>query len=497
MLFNSYVFLFLFLPITLAIYFVAGRRSHRLAIAWMALASLGFYAWWNPPYILLLLASVLFNYGAGQALIRAPNPASRRGLLAVAVVADLALLGYFKYANFFLDSARALFDTNWDVGAIILPLGISFFTFTQITFLVDTARGQVKEVDFTRYLLFVTYFPHLIAGPILHHAEMMPQFARPDIARFSSRRMALGLSIFTVGLLKKVVLADSIAVHASPMFEAAAHGGHFTAVESWSGALAYTLQLYFDFSGYSDMAIGLARMIGVRLPLNFNSPYKSASIIEFWRRWHMTLSRFLRDYVYFSLGGNRRGPSRRYVNLMLTMLLGGLWHGAGWTFVLWGALHGFYLLINHAWIAVAGVPATPSRARRVGAALLTFLAVVVAWVLFRAPSLGAAMNVLAGMVGVHGVWPADMTKAQSATLAAGWGWVVGLLAIVWLLPNTQEIFARYRLELRRHPWPNVLPLPILGVRWRLTTGWACLLALGAVVAVVRLTRPSEFIYFQF
>ena len=497
MLFNSYVFLFLFLPVTLAIYFVAGRWSRRLAVLWMAMASLGFYAWWNPPYVGLLLGSILFNYAIGLMLVRLSGATSRRGLLAVAVAANLALLGYFKYANFFVANARILFDTHWQLAPILLPLGISFFTFTQITFLVDTARGQAKEVDFVRYLLFVTYFPHLIAGPILHHSEMMPQFARADIARFSSRRVALGISIFAIGLVKKVVLADGIAGHASPMFDAAAHGVAPSAIAAWSGALAYTLQLYFDFSGYTDMAIGLARMIGVRLPLNFDSPYKSLSIIAFWRRWHMTLSRFLRDYVYFALGGNRRGAARRYINLMATMLLGGLWHGAGWTFILWGALHGGYLLVNHAWNALVGVPEAPGRARRLAAGLLTFLAVVVAWVLFRAADIDAAGRVLTGMIGRHGALPEDMDKAQWSSMTTGWCWIGALLAIVWLAPNTQEIFRRYRLE-RAAQWrPRLALVPMLALRWRLSAAWACVMALGIGIAVLRMSRPTEFIYFQF
>ncbi len=504
MLFNSFYFVFFFRPLTLGLFFLAGRFSHRLAIAWMTLASLAFYAWWNPPYVLLLLLSILFNYGAGLALIRSPGP-TRRRLLAVAVAGNLLLLGYFKYANFFLDAVAP--GAGWSLGAIVLPLGISFFTFTQIAFLVDTASGEVAELNFIRYALFVTYFPHLIAGPILHHKEMMPQFAQPYISRFSANRLGLGLSLFTLGLGKKIFLADPIAAYASPVFDAAATGAGPALLPSWGAALAYTLQIYFDFSGYSDMAIGLGRMVGVRLPLNFHSPYKAGSIIEFWRRWHMTLSRFLRAYLYIPLGGNRKGPRRRTVNLMATMLLGGLWHGAGWTFVLWGALHGLYLVINHAWRR-SRPPGAACRAGRLAGGVVTFLAVVVAWVPFRAVTLQAALSMLAGMAGLHGIngmsaaslyaqgdlW---MAPPKPVDWGLGWIWIAGLLLMVWFLPNTQEIFARYRCLGAEHPVPDRLPLPQLGWRWRRSTAWATLTALVLAGALTQFGRASEFIYFQF
>ena len=501
MLFNSYAFLFVFLPMVSVVFFAAGRFSHRLAVLWLAIASLGFYAWWNPLYVGLLVASVLFNYSAGLILLRPIPLARRRCLLAAAIAADLLLLGYFKYANFFLDAAGALFAGHWSLGPVMLPLGISFFTFTQIAFLVDTARGEVAEVDFVRYLLFVTYFPHLIAGPILHHKEMMPQFAQPRISRFRPNWMALGLSVFTVGLLKKVVLADGIAAYATPVFDAAARGVPPSLTEAWGGALAYTLQLYFDFSGYSDMAIGLARMIGVRLPLNFHSPYKAGSIIQFWRRWHMTLSRFLRDYLYFPLGGNRRGRRRRLVNLMVTMLLGGLWHGAGWTYLLWGGVHGFFLVVNHAWVAVAGRFGAPGPVRRLLGGVLTFICVVLAWVIFRAEGLPAAGVMMASLLGWHGMIPAArvvvVAGAKPIDWATGWGWILGLLAVVWLMPNTQEIFARYRMLGADHPRVDKLPIPILRMTWRRSPAAAGLLAVAGVVAVLYLSRGSEFIYFQF
>ena len=343
MLFNSFAFIFVYLPVVLAVFFWIGRRNHECAAGWLAVASLVFYGYWDYRYIPLLLASIGFNYWAGLHIDQTVKPA-RKQWLTFAVTANLLLLAYFKYANFFLHSINSIGHTDFQTLDMVLPIGISFYTFTQIAFLVDTYQGKVKEYRFVHYLLFVTYFPHLIAGPVLHHKEMMPQFADGRNYHPTSANIAIGMSIFVVGLAKKLLIADNIAPLANPIFSPDAHP---QLIEAWIGTLAFTFQLYFDFSAYSDMAIGLSRMFGVKLPLNFNSPYKSQNIIEFWRRWHMTLSRFLRDYLYIPLGGSRDGSFNRYRNLMITMLLGGLWHGAGWTFVVWGGLHGFYLVIKN------------------------------------------------------------------------------------------------------------------------------------------------------
>ncbi|MBT5260335.1 MAG: MBOAT family protein, partial [Nitrospina sp.] len=346
MLFNSYAFIFLFLPVTLLGFQLIGNRGHcRVAVSWLIGASLFFYGWWNPAYLGLILTSILFNYAVGVSLGSRPA----KTVLVVGIAANLGLLGYFKYANFFVDNINALTGSDIVLERIILPLAISFFTFQQITYLVDTYRGETQECDFLRYCLFVTFFPQLIAGPIVHHREMMPQFAKDTFCRLKAKHLAVGLTIFSVGLFKKVILADGIAVYSTPVFDAAEAGVILTFVDAWCGALAFTFQLYFDFSGYSDMAIGLGRMFGIILPVNFFSPYKASNIIEFWRRWHITLSRFARDYLYIPLGGNRKGTLLRFANLMITMLLIGLWHGAGWTFVIWGGLHGSYLVINHGW----------------------------------------------------------------------------------------------------------------------------------------------------
>jgi D-alanyl-lipoteichoic acid acyltransferase DltB (MBOAT superfamily) len=351
-----------------------------------------------------------------------------------------------------------------------------------------------KEYDPIDYGLFVTYFPHLIAGPILHHKEMMPQFKGLRADRLRADDVAVGLTIFIIGLFKKVVLADGVAAYVPTAFGGAAEPELGAA---WMGTLAYTLQLYFDFSGYSDMAVGLSRLFGVDLPLNFDSPYKAGSIVEFWRRWHMTLSRFLRDYLYIPLGGGRCGPARRYANLMATMILGGLWHGAGWTFAAWGALHGGYLVLNHLWRALKRrlglLPGEPGPLRRLGAWALTFLAVVVAWVPFRATSWGQAREVLEGLAGLNGLALTALPDLQA--LVTGWAWILALLAIAWLAPNTQEIMADHLPQMRgRHPHP-ALARRLL--RWRPSPLPAAVCALAAIAALGHLANVSEFLYFQF
>ena len=524
MLFNSYEFLFLFLPITLAGYFLIAGRRHEPSIAWLFAASLFFYGWWNPAYVGLLVASILFNFSMGSAISRAHRTGSaarKKRLLMAAVGADLALLAYYKYANFFLDNANELLGLGWTMEAVILPLGISFFTFTQIAFLVDAYRGEVREHNFIHYGLFVTYFPHLIAGPVLHHKEMMPQFAMQKAHGLHWEALAVGLTFFVFGLFKKVGLADGVAPFASPVFDAAAAGQTLTLLDAWSGALAYTLQLYFDFSGYSDMAIGLSLMFGIRLPLNFNSPYKAGNIIDFWRRWHMTLSRFLRDYLYFALGGNRKGTRRRYFNLMATMLLGGLWHGAGWTFVIWGGLHGLYLCINHGWVSlrrrVCGNRAA-GRTERAAGWLLTFVAVVVGWVFFRAADVDAALAMLQGMLGLNGValpnaiaarlgsaWPTLVDLGFTSYLGGGsqfvlaWLWVLLLLMIVLALPNTQQIIRRFEPASRADDAGarGEAGVGHRGLAWAPSPTWAVAVGLMAASGVLAMNSVSEFLYFQF
>ena len=519
MLFNSYAFILFYFPATFGVFFAIGRYSRSLAALWLFAASLFFYGWWNPAYVSLLIASILFNFALGSAISREHRRGHDNGkkwLLVAAVATNLSLLAYYKYANFFLANANAMFGTAWHLENVILPLGISFFTFTQIAFLVDAYRGEVKESNFIHYGLFVSYFPHLIAGPVLHHREMMPQFAHERTYRLHWENVSVGLTVFTIGLFKKVVLADSVGPFAAPVFSAATAGASLTLLEAWCGVLAYTLQLYFDFSGYSDMAIGLSKMFGILLPLNFDSPYKASSIVDFWRRWHMTLSRFLRDYLYIPLGGNRFGLLRRYMNLIATMLLGGLWHGAGWTFIIWGGLHGVYLCVNHAWTRLrgrllGGVPVT--RMERLVSTLLTFLAVVVGWVFFRASDATSAVSILLAMAGRNGImipnsWPAAWylhaglerlgIGNRLAVPASGFDilgtspyWILALLAIAWAMPNTQQFMARFSPALET---ASALPgRP----QWTPTLGWAMVTGLLATIAFLHLTKVSEFLYFQF
>jgi len=460
----------------------------------------------------LLLASIALNYGGGLIVDHARrNQSYLRFKTGVMVVANLMLLGYFKYANFFVDTVNQL-GGHLDVMSIVLPMGISFFTFTQIAYIVDVSKGNRGEQNFVRYLLFVTWFPHLVAGPVLHHKQMMPQFRSmaQGTMRLNSEMISVGLSMFAMGLFKKVVLADNIAIFANPVFDAAANGKSPMMAEAWVALLAYSLQLYFDFSGYSDMAIGLSRIFGVRLPLNFDSPYKATSIVDFWRRWHMTLSSFLRDYLYIPLGGNRNGEARRYVNLFLTMLLGGLWHGASWNFVIWGALHGMYLIINNLWARYVAPSSSDSSVRWNWIyAPLTFFAVVMAWVPFRAADFSAAMSMWSGLLGLNGValpvrfaaWlPATLANEihfQQIYIGDGLSYaeavlsVLGGLLCVWLFPNSQQWLARYNPA-----WEKV-KAPMAWWSWRPSRGYAFLMAMVLAMSILAFKKNSPFLYFQF
>ncbi|MDH4224881.1 MAG: MBOAT family protein [Deltaproteobacteria bacterium] len=514
MLFNSYGFILVFLPVAFIGFFWLGRRfTHPVALTWLVWMSLVFYGWWNPAYLVIIFFSLLFNYAIGIQLDsqrRQRKPGNR--ILALGVAVNLVLLGYYKYAGFLTENLNTVLGTQWPRPEILLPLAISFFTFQQIAYLVDTHRGVTHQYKFLQYCLFVTFFPQFVAGPIVHHKEILPQFSRPEIYRIQPRMISMGTAFFFVGLFKKVVIADEAALYASPLFSAAAGGMDLTLAEAWLAGLSYTFQLYFDFSGYSDMAVGLGMLFGIRLPLNFHSPYKAGSIIEFWRRWHITLSRFLRDYLYFALGGNRKGSARRYLNLVATMLLGGLWHGAGWTYVVWGGLHGFMLALNHGWRYMktrldivqdktvsqpsSGV-LSPLPVARMGSALgvgLTFGLVVVGWVFFRAPNLPTAFSIVGSMGMVDQTHLAHHHGVIS--LNTGYNFVAALLAVVWLLPNTQQIMGRYF-----HPLPVDVPLtkesPPTKLLWRPSPLWALGVAILAGMGILGLSRVSEFIYFQF
>ncbi len=506
-------------------YFVLARLGQEIALSWLVIASLFFYGWWNPYYLPLILTSMAANFIFGRIISKNRSTVYGSYYLITGITLNLATLGYFKYAGFLVANINAISDTGFRLDDIVLPLAISFFTFQQIAYLVDSYRAITDEYRFLHYALFVTFFPQLIAGPIVHHREMMPQFMQ----RFSSRKqlmnIAVGLTIFSLGLFKKTVLADGAALHASPIFEAAENGDMLTFFEAWGGALAYTFQLYFDFSGYSDMAIGAARLFGIRLPLNFHSPYKSTSIVEFWRRWHMSLSRFLRDYLYIPLGGSRNGNIRRYSNLMTTMLLGGLWHGAGWTFVIWGGLHGCYLIINHAWekFCCVFIPVSILRKSywRALAWLITFIAVVIGWVFFRATSFSSAIAILEGMLGMNGVaLPnnivarlgvfGELLGAIGITTYLGGGskfvgtylWILTLFPIVLIMPNTQEFMRKFEPALKvyeSNDAHSIQPFSrwINCISWQPGVFFAGCVSIVCALGILALTNISEFLYFQF
>lgn len=519
MLFNSYIFIYIFLPVVLTVFFLIGKKSKYLGAFWLLSASLFFYGWWNPEFVVLLLVSILFNYGIGRLISNTRNDMSERRatwLLRTGITVDLGILAYYKYTNFVVHNLDIALNMQAGIESIVLPLGISFFTFTQIAFLIDVHRGEVKEPSPLHYGLFITYFPHLIAGPILHHKEMMPQFASSTTYKMRWGNISAGLTMFTLGLIKKIVFADGIAPYANSAFTTASAGGRLTFLEAWAGALSYTFQLYFDFSGYSDMAIGLSFLFGIRLPLNFNSPYKSLNIIDFWRRWHITLSRFLRDYLYISLGGNRKGKMRRHLNLLLTMVLGGLWHGAGWTYIIWGCLHGLYLIINHGWHqirAALGQNLTRSTIHgQLAAMATTFIAVVIGWVFFRAPDIDTALRILDGMFGfngivlpeelmptylvnflhLHGITVGELTafKHTPGGFTALISWISLLWILVWFAPNSQEIMGSARPGLGEAAKNST-------VQWQPTTAWMMATSVGLLYALSQMGTISDFLYFQF
>lgn len=498
MLFNSFNFIFLYVPIVLAGYFALGRFSHRSAITFLAAASLFFYGYWTLKYIPLLLASIAFNYFSGSAISRlsAGNKYTKKHAyiaLTIAVSCNLALLGYYKYTAFAMDALSSLLGYTYSDPHIELPLGISFFTFTQIAFLVDVYRGKAHERNIVNYTLFITFFPHLIAGPILHHNQMIPQFYDRSRTRINSSNIAIGLSIFTLGLAKKVLIADQAAPFANAVFSAST-SGPIAMFDSWVGALAYTMQLYFDFSGYSDMAIGVSLMLGINIPINFWSPYKATSIIEFWRRWHMTLSTFLRDYLYIPLGGNKHGEARRIFNLFLTMLLGGIWHGAAYTFVIWGALHGILLVLNHLYRKIINLFnmewLTNSTPVKLFYWAITMFCVIVAWVFFRADSVKSAFTILNSMI-TYNQKPSIFSELdQTIALAV----IAAATVIVLAVRNTAELFGLNKEGQIIQVCSNA------PYKWSQSLPWAALLAtlfFFGIVTQFGTDAPNHFLYFQF
>lgn len=474
MLFNSALFLYAFLPVTLLAFWVAHTRFSVRTAQWVLLvASCVFYGAWDWRYLTMLLLLLAFNYPLGGVLARRQSV----GALTAGIGFNLLVLGYFKYADFFIGNLNDMVGTQYALMHVILPLGMSFFIFQKIAYLVDCHRGLVTDRDPLRFSIFVMFFPQLIAGPIVHHAEIIPQLQKKSLLP-DARMVSAGLFLLAVGLFKKVVIADSLASYVDAPF---AHVAELQFLDAWTAALGYSLQLYFDFSAYSEMAMGLALLFGVVLPVNFNSPYKSASIVEFWRRWHITLGRFLRDYLYIPLGGSRNGWGRAMLAALVVMVLGGLWHGAGWTFVLWGLMHGFYLAIHRAW-GFAGI--TLPRAVSVA---ITFLAVLFAWVMFRAASVDDALLIWQTMLGLNGVvlpsayatWFGGSFQFQHSPFINGIEilFMFGLLLFAMSANNTHQ---RASFEVAVPTWRSAV-----------VTG------LMVVSSILALGHPTTFLYYQF
>jgi len=508
MLFPSGGFIFIFLPVALIGFHILGGFGRKAALSWLAFISIVFYGMWRVTFVPLLLTSILFNYGCALWMVNSSDaPTRRRRLLVLGIVGNVSLLVFYKYLFPIMASLQALGLGTHHWADVILPLGISFFTFTQIGYLIDLSAGAAEKQSVTEYILFVTFFPHLIAGPILHHKEIMPQLvARGRKYGLTASDFDVGLAWFVLGLSKKLLLADPIAKYADVLFDNP-HTGEFFSV--WAGALSYSIQLYFDFSGYSDMAIGLARMFSIRFPLNFDSPYKSASIIEFWQRWHITLTRYITLYIYNPLSlwitrkriASGKGTSRQALRapagfvsmiglpLMVTMTLAGIWHGAGLQYVLFGLLHGFYLTVNHAWrlfaprfsIKAQGMWSTGSH---VFSVLLTFIAVVVAQMFFRSKSAADAISILSAMFGFEG---ARMPHMIQQLWAGTWSlpqllhpaMIASMLFIIWAMPNTQSIMAHYF----KFRIPGTVKTVVYSTL--------------AYIVLFANSKPQSFIYFQF
>ena len=501
MVFSSLEFIYLFLPPVLLGFLVLQQlRLETAVIWWLILASFGFYAWWSPVYLLLLVGSIGFNYLLHLRLVKTPSKLS----LAGGIAANLGVLFLFKYADFAIESFNWFGDHNIEALGIILPLAISFYTFQQISFLCDTYKGRLIECDFKRYILFVSFFPQLIAGPIVLQKDTIPQFKISVMGSKVLLNLSIGATLFAIGLFKKIVLADGVAPVANTVFQLADSGAVVSTELAWLGAIAYTFQIYFDFSGYCDMALGLARIFGIRLPINFNSPYKSLSIVEFWRRWHITLSRFLRDYLYIPLGGNRSGLLGAKGNLMITMLLGGLWHGAGWNFVIWGGLHGAFLWVNHGWSAsrLKSILAdrVPKPVYLAAAWMLTMFCVVVAWVFFRAETFTGATSLVISMTGLFPQFSAvDWQTALPD--AANFAFIFAVLfGFVGLLPNSIQITSNYRPVIMSAA-EIMKPRNIIGWSiWKPNAQWGVAIAILFAVSIIqiyRLNGLTEFIYFNF
>jgi D-alanyl-lipoteichoic acid acyltransferase DltB (MBOAT superfamily) len=543
MLFNSADFLFVFLPAALSGFYFLGAISRTSAIRWLILVSLVFYAWWRPVNVLIIAPSIVINFALAWTLLRLnQNEDSRRASNAVLLLGisfNVVFLGFFKYTDFIAGTINDVFGANLVLRHIILPLGISFITFQKIAFLIDVQAGRVRSFTFQDYCTFVLFFPQLVAGPIVHYREMMPQFHAAS-CRFEKENVAIGLTLLFFGLFKKVVFADKIAPLVTPIYDHAAAGGKTSFLLAWMAAIGFTLQIYFDFSGYTDMALGLARFFGIRLPPNFNSPLRASNIIDFWLRWHMTLTRFLTGYIYNPLllwltrrrlakgkpgFGGRNTTVGAFASLLMfplviTMFVSGLWHGAGYGFIVWGLLHGFYLTINHGWRVVAARlwPDRPryDRIMKPAGVVLTFVSVSAAMIFFRSPTMTSAIDLVKGIIGLNGIalpqglfdrlGPLSSTF-HGAGVIADEAWsshdfaktaiLISVLTFVAVAcPNTLQILARYEPALGMKPQPTRLVIGRI-LEWNASLPWAIAVSAIAAIAIVSIGGPSEFLYWQF
>jgi alginate O-acetyltransferase complex protein AlgI len=521
MLFNSYEFVFAFLPVAVAVFFVLGRVSRAWALRWVIAASLLFYGLWRPLNVLIIAPSVLINFVLARLLQRLGKQGNRRAAQAVLLVGiafNVAFLGYFKYSNFLVGAVNDVFGTQMFLARIILPLGISFITFQKIAFLIDVQAGRIESFTLQDYCLFVLFFPQLIAGPIVHYREMMPQFHRAS-CRFDKDNVAVGLTLFAFGLCKKVFLADNVALIVTPIYQQAGAGGHIALLPAWIAAVGFTLQLYFDFSGYTDMALGIARLFGIRLPPNFNSPLRASSVIDFWLRWHMTLTRFLTAYIYNPLtlwltrrraarglpgfAGRNRTPGTFIELLMfpilLTMFVSGMWHGAGYTFIVWGVLHGLFLTVNHAW-RLLGPKLWRDKSRyerfmQPAGFVITFVCVAASMVIFRAANMKTAADLFQGMLGLHGVGLSVLTGGAGLKTTVVWIAAAALVALAG--PNTLQILSRYEPALGWKPGPAGSETAETRIQWGPSLAWAAAMSIIVAIGMFYLGGQSEFLYWQF
>ena len=524
MLFNSYIFIFLFFPLCLLGYYGLKKKSAVAAKIWLTGFSLWFYGYFNIRYLCIMLFSILMNYGVYQLLTRADSAASdgttastvftvknnkKKIFLFTGVSVNLLLLFYFKYFDFFIENINTVFGSSFALRNILLPLGISFFTFQQISFLADTYRGELKDCSFIDYALFVSFFPQLIAGPIVTHDEMLPQFAQIGKKKFDEDQFCRGLFIFILGMGKKVLIADTFGIAVDAGYGMAAQLGSVDAVLVM---LFYTLQLYFDFSGYCDMAIGIGKMMGIEIPLNFNSPYKACNIIDFWKRWHITLSRFFTKNIYIPLGGNRKGSVRMYVNLFLVFFLSGVWHGAGWNYILWGVMHGVlycvtrWMQLNHRkketavqqdevdWKEKSILARLAYTALQTLKVLITFLYVNAAWVFFRSTSIEQALTIFKRMFTGGIALPTEVIY-DAFNLDEFW-YVMKVLHLTNFSFSNYILMALFTVAILLVTFfgKNVHEL---AAKWKMSGISAIVLAVIFVWCVVSLSGVSTFLYFNF